>query len=37
MSLGTKIYTWFKGKLFGSDELGIKYYCSSKDFKNLKA
>ena len=36
MSLGTKIYTWFKGNLVGSDELGNKYYCSSKDFKNLK-
>ena len=35
MSLGTKIYTWFKGNLVGSDELGNKYYCSSKDFKNL--
>ena len=30
MSLGTKIYTWFKGNLVGSDELGNKYYCSSK-------
>ena len=37
MSLGTKIYTWFKGNLVGSDELGNKYYCNSKDFKNLKA
>ena len=37
MSLGTKIYTWFKGNLVGSDELGNKYYCSSKDFKDLKA
>ena len=37
MSLGTKIYTWLKGNLVGSDELGNKYYCSSKDFKNLKA
>ena len=35
MSLGTKIYTWFKGNLVGSDELGNKYYCSSKDFKNV--
>ena len=26
MSLGTKIYTWFKGNLVGSDELGNKYY-----------
>ena len=37
MSLGTKIYTWLKGNLVGSDELGNKYYCSSKDFKNLKS
>ena len=37
MSLGIKIYTWFKGNLVGSDELGNKYYCSSKDFKNLEA
>ena len=35
MSLGTKIYTWFKGNLVGSDDLGNKYYCSSKDFKDL--
>lgn len=37
MSLGTKIYTWFKGNLVGSDDLGNKYYCSSKDYKDLKA
>ena len=37
MSLGTKIYTWLKGNLVGSDDLGNKYYSSSKDFKDLKA
>ena len=37
MSLGTKIYTWFKGNLVGSDDLGNKYYCSSKDYKDFKA
>ena len=33
MSLGTKIYTWFYGNFVGTDELGNKYYCDSKDFK----
>ena len=37
MSLGTKIYTWLKGNLVGKDELENKYYCNSKDFKDLKA
>ncbi len=37
MSLGTKIYTWFNGKFVGSDELGNKYYCNSKDFSDLKS
>ena len=37
MSLGTKIYTWLKGNLVGSDDLGNKYYCNSKDFNDLKA
>ncbi len=37
MSLGTKIYTWLKGNLVGSDDLGNKYYCSCKDYKDLKA
>ena len=30
MSLGTKIYTWFKGNLVGNDELG-NYYPKVKD------
>ena len=35
MSLGTKIYTWFYGNFVGTDELGNKYYCDSKDFSNF--
>ena len=37
MSLGTKIYTWLKGKLVGIDENGNKYYCNSNDFSDLKS
>ena len=36
MSLGTKIYTWFKGNLVGIDDLGNNYYSRSKDFKDFK-
>ena len=35
MSLGTIIYTWFKGNLIGSDEYGNKYYINCKK-DNLK-
>ncbi len=37
MSLGTKIYTLLKGNLVGRDDIGNKYYCNSKNFKDLKA
>ncbi len=37
MSLGTKIYTWLYGNIVGVDDIGNKYYCNSKDFKDLKA
>ncbi len=37
MSIGTKIFTWFKGNFVGEDGIGNKYYCNSKDFKDLKA
>ena len=37
MSLGTKIYTWLNGNLVGSDDLGNKYYCNSKNFKDTNA
>ena len=37
MSLGTKIYTWLNGNLVGSDDLGNKYYCNSKNFNDFKA
>ena len=37
MSLGTKIYTWLNGNLVGEDNKGNKYFCNSKDFKDIKA
>ena len=36
MSIGTKLYTWFFGKLVGIDNLNNKYYCSSNNFNNHK-
>ncbi len=30
MSLGTRLFTMFNGKLVGTDEFGNKYYCSPK-------
>ena len=32
-TLGTFIYTFFKGKFIGEDEFGNKYYSDSKDKK----
>ena len=37
MTLGTKIYTWIYGNFVGSDDLGNKYYCDSKDFQSDSA
>ena len=37
MSLGTKIYTWLNGNFVGKDEIGNKYYCNSKNFKDTHA
>ena len=37
MSLGTKIYTWLNGNLVGEDNKGNKYFCNSKDFKDIKS
>ena len=37
MSLGTKIYTWLNGNLVGEGNKGNKYFCNSKDFKDVKA
>ncbi len=37
MSLSTKIYTFFYGKLIGEDEYGNKYFSNKKDFKDIKA
>ena len=33
MSLGTKIYTWLKGNLVGSDDLGINITLAPKILK----
>ena len=37
MILGTKVFTWLFGNFVGSDELGNKYYCNSKNFKSESA
>ena len=37
MSIGTKIYTWLKGNLVGEDDIGNKYYCNSKNFRDLNS
>ena len=37
MSFGTTLYTWFYGKLVGSDESGNKYYANSHDHSDLSA
>tara|TARA_B100001769_G_C21906503_1_gene489270 strand:+ start:225 stop:581 length:357 start_codon:yes stop_codon:yes gene_type:complete len=37
MSLGTRLFTWLNGNLVGEDEIGNKYYCNSKNFKDLNA
>ena len=37
MSFGTTLYTWFYGKLVGSDEIGNKYYTNSNNHADLNA
>ena len=37
MSFGTTLYTWFYGKLVGSDEIGNKYYANSNNHADLNA
>ena len=37
MSFGTKLYTWFCGKLVGTDEVGNKYYTNSNIDNDLNA
>ena len=37
MNIGTLIYTWIFGNLVAKDELGNKYYCNSKNFKNINS
>ena len=37
MSFGTNIYTWIYGNLVGQDEYRNKYYCNSKDFKDIES
>ena len=37
MSFETNLYTLLFGKFVGSDELGNKYNCNSKDFKSMQA
>ena len=37
MSFGTTLYTWFYGKLVGSDENGNKYYANSNNHEDLNA
>jgi NADH:ubiquinone oxidoreductase subunit len=37
MSFGTSLYTWLYGNLVGEDDKKNKYYCDSKNFKDLSA
>ena len=37
MSFGTKLYTWFYGKLVGSDNFGNKYYTNSNNSSDLNS
>lgn len=37
MSFSTNIYTWIFGNLVGQDEYRNKYYCNSKDFKDMES
>ena len=37
MSFGTSLYTWFYGNFVGQDNNLNKYYCNTKNFKDLEA
>ncbi len=37
MSIGTKLYTWFYGKIVGTDEIGNKYYTNSNNPSDLNS
>ena len=37
MNLGTLFYTWVYGNFVSRDQFENKYYCNSKDFRDLKA
>ena len=34
MSIGTKLYTWMSGKLFGNDDVVKQYYTDSENHKD---
>ena len=37
MNIGTYLYTWFRGKFVGKDEIGNRYFCNSNDFNSMNA
>ena len=37
MNIGTILYTFFYGNLVGKDDYENRYYCNSKDLKDIKA
>ena len=37
MTIGTKLYTWFYGKMVGTDQIGNKYYTNNINYNELNA